>query len=111
MPRTTERQHGGNQIDAAMIFARADLVKVRRTLRLHLARGSPSPNQSQQARSLSEPVLSKRSARVQCSERKAVAAQAEELAIPIPLPLNTSYELMPGMTTTILVTGAAMLVL
>ena len=62
-------------------------------------------------RSLSEPVLSKRSARIQCSERKAIAAQAEELAIPIPRSLNTSHELVPGMTATILVTGAAMLVL
>jgi hypothetical protein len=28
IPQTTERQHIGNEIDAAMIFARADLVNV-----------------------------------------------------------------------------------
>ena len=34
IPQPTERQRIGNQIDAAIIFARADFVKVRRTLRV-----------------------------------------------------------------------------
>ena len=34
IPEPTEWQRIGNQIDAAMIFARADFVKVRRTLRV-----------------------------------------------------------------------------
>ena len=34
IPQPTERQRIGNEIDATMIFARADFVKVRRTLRV-----------------------------------------------------------------------------
>ena len=34
IPQPTEWQRIGNQIDAAMIFARPDFVKVRRTLRV-----------------------------------------------------------------------------
>jgi hypothetical protein len=35
--RRPQWQRIGNQFDAAMIFARADFVKLRRPLRLHLA--------------------------------------------------------------------------
>ena len=34
IPQPTEPQRIGNEIDIAMIFARADFVKVRRTLRV-----------------------------------------------------------------------------
>ena len=45
-PEPTEWQRIGNQIDAAMIFARADFVNVRGALRIHFLRAlmfSPAP--------------------------------------------------------------------